>query len=319
MKNFKIKYPSLQIRGPVVDVTMKMSAKFKLVKRKQISETECIETEISEFTNLITDNGLDIVATTSSCYYYCQVGTGTATPAFSDVTLGNKVAHIGYTNFTNPTPTAAPYTRVMTFKYTFNPGVLTVPITEIGISPAITGNLFSRTLIKDTNGNPTSISLLSDEYLDVYYSISVTPPAGDTALVFTINGTQYNATLRGLGYLNTGTWMWQGVLSVNYSNSLGYYGTLYTGSLPVSASAAVAGGGTSLSLSSRSMVTYVNGQRKIQRAFTWTPAQGAFSIKSLVVDGVGTGPAFGLEFATAVPKSASQTFTLTFQISWDRA
>ena len=108
MKNFKIKYPSLQIGGPVVDVTMKMSGKFKLVKRKQISETESVETVISEFTNLITDNGLDIIVTTGGCFYNCQVGTGTATPAFTDVALGNKVAYIGYTSFTYNTPTAAP-------------------------------------------------------------------------------------------------------------------------------------------------------------------------------------------------------------------
>ena len=319
MKNFKIKYPSLQIGGPVIDVTMKMSAKFRLVKRKQISETECIETEISEFTNLITDNGLDIVVSTSSCYYYCQVGTGTATPAFSDVALGNKVAHTGCINVTSPTPTTAPYTRVKTFKYTFKPGELTVPITEIGISPVITDNLFSRTLIKDTNGKPASVSLLSDEYLDVYYSISITPPAGDRALVFTINGTQYNATLRGLGYLNTGTWMWHALLNVSYNNSLGYYGMLYTGSLPVSASTSIRGSGDYLGMSSRSTLTYVNGQRKLQRTFTFAPELGALSIKSIVIEGATRGPVFGLEFATAIPKSDTQTFTFTFQISWDRA
>lgn len=319
MKPFNIKYPKLSIGGPMVDVQMKLSAKFKLVRRRQLSENECEETVISEFTNLITDNGLDIIATTGSVYYYCQVGTGTATPAFTDVALGAKVAHVGYSTSTYPTPTAAPYTRTITFKYTFNPGVLTVPITEIGVSPAITGNLFSRTLIKDTNGNPTSISLLSDEYLDIYYSLSVTPPSTDSAVSFTINGTQYNAIIRGLGYLISGQFMWQGFANSSIVNTYCYYGTLYTGALPISASNSEVAAGTSLSLSSRTALAYVNGQKKIQRTFTWTPAQGAFSIKSIVFFGGGSGPSFGLEFATPVPKTATQAFTLTFQLSWDRA
>ncbi|MBD8496659.1 hypothetical protein, partial [Pseudomonas syringae] len=64
--------------------------------------------------------------------------------------------------------------------YTFPIGGATGNISEIGIGWALTGtSLFSRALVKDSSGNPITITVLADEQLRVYYQFRVYQPTTD--------------------------------------------------------------------------------------------------------------------------------------------
>jgi len=95
----------------------------------------------------------------------------------------------------NPTSTPPYYGRVVR-GYRFTPGQATGNLAEVGVGPASSGNLFSRARIVDTNGNPTTITVLADEYLDVYYDIRYYISYQDNVFEFLINGVTYTGTIR---------------------------------------------------------------------------------------------------------------------------
>jgi hypothetical protein len=56
--------------------------------------------------------------------------------------------------------------------------------------------LFSRSLIKDHDGEPTTIKMLDDEYLDVVYELTITHQAVDVPFSFVSNGETYSGVVR---------------------------------------------------------------------------------------------------------------------------
>lgn len=144
------------------------------------------EETISEFDNLITDTGLLSLATVgnlSAVCWRCCLGTSVAAPTFTDLLLGNEIVNAAYQSVSpnhNQVTDAPSVWREYVFKYTFNPGTIPSIVSEVGIkdntSALKAGKLFSRTLIKDEDGNPTTITVLPDEYLNIYYSIRITYP-----------------------------------------------------------------------------------------------------------------------------------------------
>ena len=64
----------------------------------------------------------------------------------------------------------SPYYRWAKVTWRFGQGVAAGNISEVGLGWG-NSNLWNRALIKDANGNPTTITVLSDEYLDVVSEI----------------------------------------------------------------------------------------------------------------------------------------------------
>lgn len=161
-----------------------------------------------EFENLITDWGLNSMFTiTGRRITYFGVGTSNATPAVTDVALGNFLARVQITSAISNTNSGAiptPWNQSR-FYARFNAGVAAGNISEIGVGidngSAIT--TFSRALIVDGVGNPTTITVLSDEYLDVYYYLRVYPPTGDVTGTIMDGATAYNYTIRANNVLNS--------------------------------------------------------------------------------------------------------------------
>ena len=148
------------------------------------------------FPNLITDAGLNRMGT-SGVLDNCVVGSGSNPPAVGDTTLQSQVA------ITTTKPTAnlhraqstAPYYGSVTNVYRFGEGVAAGNLSEVGIG--WTGGLFSRSLIKDGLGNPTTITVLANEYLDVTYEIRTYPPTTDTNFqVVSAQGVTHNCVAR---------------------------------------------------------------------------------------------------------------------------
>jgi hypothetical protein len=159
------------------------------------------------FPNLITDNGLEIIGTTGAFFSYCCVGSGNNAPANSDTTLQTYVANSSaQTVFTRAAASTAPYFGSSTVTYRFAAGVATGNLAEVGIGPTGGGvNLFSRALILDGGGSPTTITVLSSEALDVTYQLQLYSPTTDVTGTVVIAGVSYNYTIRAAN-ANTTSW-----------------------------------------------------------------------------------------------------------------
>jgi hypothetical protein len=146
------------------------------------------------FDNLITDHGLNWLGT-SGIGQFCLVGTGSAPPAVTDVTLANKLAHTtANVGVTYGGQASAPYYSWIRIVFRFPAGVAAGNLTELGVGVSTT-TLFSRTLIKDGAGNPTTITVLPSEALDVTYELRVYAPA-DATHSTVISGVTYTGTIR---------------------------------------------------------------------------------------------------------------------------
>lgn len=176
------------------------------------------EIQISEFANLIVDNGMDMIGSaTTDFLQYCQVGSGNSAPLPTDNALVNLVATRGYSggggsSLGGYSVTALPYFGWIRRVYAFPAGSAAGNLSEVGVSPDTNGNLFSRALIKDTNGNPTTITILADEVLLVTYEFRVFAPVTDVVSSdLVLDGQTYQVTARPIGFNSGGSSGWKGL------------------------------------------------------------------------------------------------------------
>lgn len=288
---------------------------------------------LAEFDNMILDAGLNYVAGGSTgADTYCQVGTGTTAASAGQTALVNKIAHTGtYSrNWASGggTYVAGPPAYKWDYKtYRFATGVAAGNLTEVGIGWATTGSLFSRALIVDGVGSPTTITVLSDETLDVTYTLRVYAPADVTGSV-TLAAVSYGFTLRGANMSagSTGAWSPYDLLTWGFATSGSPAATVYSGSI------AAAPGGTPSGTASTDIITgtvssYTGGSLQRSVEYKWDLGQGNIGggIKSAVVYVTGTGGggqpshAYQMEFSPNIPKDNTKTLKLNFTFSLARA
>lgn len=152
------------------------------------------------FPNLITDYGLNALGTNSisALTSYIHVGSGTAAPAVTDTGLQTWIAS---TSTLQDSSTAAQSTAPYYWRYRvtkrFGQGAAAGNLSEIGCSAqAANGNIFSRALILDGSGNPTTVTVKADESLDATYELRIYPPLTDGTWSVTDSGTTYSGTVR---------------------------------------------------------------------------------------------------------------------------
>jgi hypothetical protein len=173
--------------------------------------------ETLEFDNLITNQGLDQIASppvnnTSFGWPYLnthvEVGTGNATPAFTDTGCQSPLAmfpNAAGSNVESSTQTYVAatggigYWKSVWF-YQYSTGAAAGNLTEIctGGCVALDTHVraFSRALILDGSGNPTTLTILSDEVLRVTYELRMYFSTGDDPYSFIISGTTYTGVRR---------------------------------------------------------------------------------------------------------------------------
>ena len=158
-----------------------MSGHFRIEKR-EVGTNRLVG--VREFDNLVTNRGLDGYGVgVSRLLGYCALGKGTNAPAPTDVALGQySVTSSMVNSYAQTAPTAPDYVASGTWRYRFNAGVAVGIFSEIGIgtniaNPSASNSyLFSRALIVDEHGQPSSITILENEYLDVYYTLNFHQP-----------------------------------------------------------------------------------------------------------------------------------------------
>lgn len=158
--------------------------------------------EVGPFHNLITNNGLDRFGSSSGWLGRCHVGTGTTPPEVTDTQLANFHASVANNSgsASNGNSGSPDFYSWRTTTWTSALGALgTVVLTEVGISRQNTnGDLVSRELIRDSNGDPTSFPITDEEQLEVAYEIRVYPPLTDAYFTVDVAGTSRDVVARPL-------------------------------------------------------------------------------------------------------------------------
>lgn len=134
--------------------------------------------------NLVLDSGIAIATanatgiTSDSLLTNCVVGTGATPPAVTDTALvsqlgvsPNGVRQSGTYSYNSGTDEIS---AVTVMRYAFTLGSIVGNISEIGIRPSSQTNLFSRALIVDGGGSPTTITVTASDQLIVNYTLTGT-------------------------------------------------------------------------------------------------------------------------------------------------
>ena len=282
------------------------------------------------FPNLITDIGLDRIATSADYMAYCQVGTGSTEPAVSDIALVNRVG--GTNTITSGTYTVnstSPYYISNIRVYRFNAGTATGNLSEVGIGWATSGSLFSRALILDSYGDPTTITVLSDEYLDVTYEFRFYPFESDITGSITLTGNiggTYDYTIRQaritdivrlFGQSTAIYPVYMGNRNTQYYSSDAYYRS-FDGAIGSILSTPSGNSGGDLPYTQGVVGSYVAGTFTLTFTLTatitdWNLARG---IKSILFPWGFRW--YQVEFDPVIPKTSEDVLSLTFTHTWGR-
>jgi hypothetical protein len=283
------------------------------------------------FKNIETDTGLDRMGANADWLTYCQVGTGNTAPSASDTSLAAFLVSSG----DHPSGLSsrgaqgsAPYYAWHRIVYRFGTGVAAGNIAEVGIGWVPSGSgLYSRALILDSGGSPTTITVQADEVLDVTYEWRVYPPTSDVVDTdFDVGGVLHDITVRAAAVttiqpqFGTGWGIYAGSFSsfatngvtasiraTNQGNS-GYTGTI----------GAITGTPAGSAISSTSTGSTAYGASDLARdgTITWGTAVEN-DIRSALF--TFNWCAYQVQFDPAIDKNAGFTLELTFRHSWVRA
>lgn len=307
-------------------------AGFKTVERIKAG---IVVERVGPYPNLILDSGLDLLGSDRFTFANVMVaGSGSSEPIPAQTQLINKVG--GYATSGSPGAviknTELGYisqTRV----YTGGIGTFVGNISEIGIGPNTTGlGLFSRSLIKDVEGNPTTITLLSDEQLRVTYELRVYQPTGDTFLGV-INGHEVTIRPAVVDTLRVGTgwtqkWKWAVYFGEN-DNGLPFGIPLPPEANAAAALAVYAGPIGSITEMPNGTPNYLNANAMIGRNYT----PGSFEMELTITIPIGSGniaggigamalvmggAVFQFGFSPKLPKNNENRLTFGVKYSWGR-
>ncbi|MBX9754168.1 MAG: hypothetical protein K2X80_05410 [Pseudomonadaceae bacterium] len=291
------------------NVEVGISGRYKFIIKKD----GVIKSETPWFKNLITNQGMNLLSTSAAWHSWCQVGSGSTAPAFTDTALVARIA--AATNSANLVGTidTTNHYFVGTTSYTFSAGAAAGNIAEVGVGTASTGTtLFSRALVLDTNGNPTTITVLAGEDLVVVYQVRMKQPQGDFTGTTSGNAWTMRAANQNLSQSNG--WAANGRAQHVGPGSNGVY-LAYTGTIgPLSG--VPSGTSSDAGASSVANIAYVADSWERGILITFTTALANQSNKCFTWS---IGFTFWqVEFSTPIVKTNLQTLKLGFKMSWTR-
>jgi len=281
------------------------------------NEVDCYE-PVPTFPNLITNGGLERMGDNGDWLSRTYVGSGSAAPNFNDTTMNNFVAVTTSTQgSTNGAQSTAPYFTWVRITRRFSAGGAAGNLSEVGIGWSAA--LFSRALIVDADGNPTTITVGADQFLDVTYEFRFYPKTTDDTGSFTLTGNlggTYDYIFRASSVTSSNDTVGWNVLSSGTSmgNQPNYRQVLDgdIGSITSSPSGA----------SERDVSLTVNGyvSGSLSRKATMSLGLGAGNFATgikcaLFKFGIGT---FQVEFTPAIMKTNQRLLNLEFSHSWGR-
>ena len=321
-----------------MQANMGVTGEFRVVVKRADGSTK-IDTGYQK--NLILNQGLDFFGGNNGTdmMAYCVIGSGNSQPSYTQNKLDTAVLGVSGTEYStkydyNASTDGNLYKTNRVRKYSFT-GLNNVNISELGLASTYNNTttyfLCTRALIKDSQGNPTTITVLSGEVLEIYYKLwsvyDVTDKTGTLNLLDGIGGSvsyNYTARLAGVGGTNMGGSAKYGVIvgaSLYYAsgNNTHYLANGDIGTIqnsPSGSVVAVAGDAVQLP-----MAAYTNGSYK--RSATWNlgVASANGNVRSaLIYTSMGF---YQIRFGSVVNdspivKKNTQTLSIPFELSWGR-
>jgi hypothetical protein len=270
------------------------------------------------FPNLITDRGLNQIAY-GGYMNACHVGTSNTAPNVLDTILAGYVG--GTTTIqagsygAQATP---PYYGWKRLTYRFNVGVATGNLAEVGIATrAANGGstvLFSRALILDGGGAPTSITVLADEVLDVTYELRNYPPLTDVLQTVTITGSGTHDLVTRAAFV-TGTGWSYSLGSAASFNTSGVDGFVFNGSIGAITSGP---GGSHYNVSQYNVGSYVDNSLERSGGFGFGLNQGNLAGGITASRFQTTLGYYQTSYAPFINKDATKTISFVFKTNWAR-
>lgn len=297
------------------NTNIEIGARFKLVVRKASDNSISKETEW--FNNLVLNSGLNRMSQ-GVWIDRCCVGTGNIAPIESQTALASFRASTTtvQTTVNSLQTTSAPYYRSSKVTWRFNIGTASGNISEVGLGWG-DNSLWNRALIKDINGNPTSLTVLSDEYLDVVSEVReyvASSTTGSFNLLNKSGGIISNHTMIASPYMDIGS------NSAVFSIITPYVIRTYSGSKSSSLTTPPSG---ILSEVTYSSVTYPT-TTSMRGVYTLGLTASNGNIKSILnfVSGIISqstlGSAYQFEINPPITKNNTQILTFTITVSWAR-
>ena len=161
--------------------------------------------------NMILNNGLDLMATQWGYANDICVGSGTGAVTAGQTALQN---HIAWSNSEQSRTVGAqvdvePYYGWARLTRRFNAGFGggNVNIGEVGAGFGVNNSLYSRALVRDSNGDPAVIPILVDEVLDVTYELRSYPAESDATGTVTLKGVPTDFIIRSMSMHNGGSFV----------------------------------------------------------------------------------------------------------------
>lgn len=193
-------------------MNMGVAGKFRLRVRKRDGT---VTKDTGEFSNIITRGGFARLngsasvglssnsSQTTSGMRAVKVGAGNSEPQVSDDSIESLVAEQSFivndtSNirvFNSADPTQSYIERAL--EWEFGEGAAAGNIAELTVGSQGTNtidgtNIFCRALVRDSSGNPTTITVLEDEFLGVFYTFRIYPFLGGPV------SQQFTATIEGV-------------------------------------------------------------------------------------------------------------------------
>lgn len=298
-----------------------MSGQYKLIVRHHDGT---VKRETPWFDNIITDAGLNQLGLSSASTSGCAIGTGTAVPLASNTSLqvlGAYTTQGGPGSLAETAQTSAPYFLTITTVYRFAVGQLAGNYSEVGVGWTST-NMFSRALIVDAVGAPTTITVGSTEQLDVVYQLRSYFPTADASTSIVISGVTYAITGRAAEVTSTSYGI-TGIRAgyVSYPYDAGTAAAAFSGS--IGSITGAPSGNSARAASTGVESSYSNNSFEKSSTVSWGLTEGnlpsAAPIKSVLFRSYALGgmcPQY--EFTPGILKDNTKTLSLTYKIGWGR-
>lgn len=314
---------------------VRLGGRFRLVTSKDAECKQVVE-DTGFFDNLITNTGMNRIGqvttgttTIGSFSVICGrfvVGSGSAEPQFTDTALQNPVAFASSdVQFVSESSNYERGWYEITVRHQFGKGQAAGNLSEIGIQQTnASGPLWSRALILDGAGNPTTITVLPDDFLTCYYTLRIMIPKEDAVFNIDVDYDEDGivptvVTARPLAANNASIstgWGLKtvGTTSVNNGANLQFY----TGGLAAPTAYSPLGSAIGSYTSDFTLVPYVTDSH--QRFITRTNGLNEHNSTTLrTAELHALMGAWQIEFDPPLQKNNTQTMQLTFGYSWARA
>ena len=314
---------------PTIELKSELEGIIKLEVIKEDRTLKEAEGLNVPFYNLITDSGLDMLGNGyaitgggGGAFRYCRVGTGSAPPSVSDTSLAAQVGVAGgsATSENSVQYGTAPYYSQHQVVYTFAVGGVSGNLTEIGFfSSASGGSMWSRALIKDSGGNPTTLTLLTTEQLKVTYTVIRYIPTSLTgSFTLNTNGTPstINYNIIPANISNTSSAWREGKVVCNTGESIYSYENTTLGSITSSPSGSPLQ--ASVTVSPYALGSFVSNLTVNVPASGYNFTTGIGSLAFFGSQSGGSYTGYQCSFSSKIMKTSSQTLAIGIRLSWGR-